>query len=108
MTDKLQTREMILLELERKPDIDAILTQASHAPRPWRSMGRDILDRDGSIVATCPSKGEAALIVAAVNAYEPMREALKIMVERLGHYAGEESRTALARIRELVPDLVTK
>ena len=38
----------------------------------------------------------------------PEREALRIAVERLSHYAGEESRAALARIRELVPDLVPK
>lgn len=46
------------------------------APTLWKHIGAQIQDANGMFIAQCENAERAAEIVRAINAFEPMREAL--------------------------------
>ena len=113
------------MSTETKQDVERILREST--PRPWRIQKRCIVDSANTMlrlsgvsmpcgyVPQCDvSFINAELIASAVNSYEPLREAVKVLSEALTHQRHRDhpytqwcdgcakADTALARAKELL------
>src|SRR6185437_14240194 len=95
-------------------------TPLSQGPDEWKTTATayvgDEFRHRGGLCTGAERDANAALIVAAVNAYEPMREALKIARDGLieaqegfgdldAESGSDKIGLVLARIAELVPEM---
>ena len=69
------------------------MTTNNPTPRPWIAPNLStIYSREGAVVATGIAPADVAMIVRAVNSFDAMREALRVIVREF-----DAGRTPLAR-----------
>lgn len=78
------------------------MTTGAPSPTPWTVRLFDIRDANGNWPLVYISEANAALIVQAVNAYEPMLEALKLAFELVGAPPSERRNYILHEIGEAI------
>ena len=83
------------------------MTPQPPSPTPWTADSGSIRAADGRWIASVDRIGvdcetNAALIVQAVNAYEPMLEALKLAFELVGAPPSERRNYILHEIGEAI------